>query len=146
MKKMFSDFYEFISKGNVIGLAVGIMMGTAFNNIITSVINDIFMPIIGLLTSNISFENWFIPLNGEAYPSLAAAKEAAAPIITIGNFVSALVNFLIVALILFFIMRGMTKLISLQSQKEAEESKAAEPAEDIKLLSEIRDLLKADKN
>ncbi len=146
MKKMFSEFYEFISKGNVIGLAVGVIMGTAFNNIVTSVINDLFMPVIGLLTSNISFESWFIALNGESYPSLTAAKAAAAPIITIGNFISALINFLIVAVILFFIMKGMTKLMESQAKKEAETPTPAEPSEDVKLLAEIRDLLKAQKN
>ncbi len=135
MKKTLSEFSEFISRGNVIGLAVGIMMGTAFNSIITSLINDIFMPVIGLITSGVSFESWYIPLNGESYPSLKAAQDASAPVITIGNFISALVTFLIVALVLFFIMKGMTKMMAAQSkkEKEAEKTEVSEPSAEIKL-------------
>ena len=147
MKKMFSEFSEFISKGNVIGLAVGIMIGTAFNSIITSLINDIFMPVIGLITSGVSFDSWFISLNGESYTSLKAAQDASAPLITIGNFISALVNFLIIALVLFFIMKGMAKAMSAQSKKDKEVEKAATPelSAEVKLLTEIRDTLIADK-
>ena len=107
MKKMWSEFYEFISKGNVVGLAVGLMMGAAFNNIINSMINDILMPVISVITSGISFDQWFIALNGQTYENLAAAQAAGAPLITIGNFISAIINFLIVALVLFFLMKGI---------------------------------------
>lgn len=144
MKKMWSEFYEFIAKGNVIGLAVGLMMGSAFNNIITSLINDLLMPVISLITSGVSFDQWFIALNGETYANLAEAQEAGAPLITIGNFISAVINFLIVALVLFFILKGMTAAMNATKKKKEEEAAAeppAEPSEDIKLLTEIRDLL-----
>ena len=70
MKKSFSEFYEFIAKGNVIGLAIGVIMGTAFSAIVNSLINDVLMPFIGLLTSGVDFKAWFIPLNGQSYASL----------------------------------------------------------------------------
>ncbi len=143
MKKMFSEFSAFISKGNVIGLAVGLMMGTAFNAIITSLINDIFMPIIGLITSGVSFQNWFVPLNGESYPTLKAAQDAGAPIITIGNFISAFVTFIIIAIVLFFVMKAMGNFMKALEKKEAEAQKPAEPSDEVKLLTEIRDALKS---
>lgn len=142
MKKMWSEFYEFISKGNVVGLAVGLMMGAAFNSIINSMINDILMPVISVITSGISFDQWFIALNGQTYENLAAAQAAGAPLITIGNFISAIINFLIVALVLFFLMKGMTTAMNAAKKKEeAKEEAPAEPSEDVKLLTEIRDLL-----
>lgn len=144
MKKKWSEFYEFISKGNVIGLAIGLMMGSAFNSIITSMINDILMPIISVITSGISFEQWFIPLDGNTYENFAAAQASGAPLITIGNFISAIINFLIVAIVLFFILKGMTAAMNATRKKEeeAEEPETPEePTEDIKLLTEIRDLL-----
>ena len=138
MKKMWSEFYEFISKGNVVGLAIGLMMGAAFNSIINSMINDILMPVISVITSGISFDQWFIALNGQTYENLAAAQAAGAPLITIGNFISAIINFLIVALVLFFLMKGMTAATKAAKKKE---EAPAEPSEDVKLLTEIRDLL-----
>ncbi len=143
MKKMFSEFYEFISKGNVIGLAIGVMMGAAFGAIVNSLVADIFMPIISRLLSGVSFQDWFIPLDGQAYPTLKAAQDAAAPVIAIGNFFGAVINFLMIALILFFIMRAMTKAMEMRKKKE-EEAPAA-PSDEVKLLGEIRDLL-ANKN
>lgn len=140
MKKMFSEFYEFIAKGNVVGLAIGVMMGTAFNAIVTSLINDVIMPLIGLIFSGTSFQDWFIALDGNSYPTLAAAKEAAAPVMTIGNFIGAILNFLVIAVILFFIMKAMTKAMSIRKKAEAPAA-PAEPSEEVKLLTEIRNLL-----
>lgn len=141
MKKLWSEFYEFIAKGNVIALAIGLMMGAAFNAIVNSLINDVIMPIVGLLFSGSSFNDWFIALNGQSYPTLAAAQEAAAPVITIGNFIGAILNFLLIAVILFFMMKAMTK--AMNARKKAEEAPAApaEPTEEVKLLTEIRNLL-----
>lgn len=142
MKKLWSEFYEFIAKGNVIGLAVGLMMGAAFNSIITSMIDDILMPIISVITSGISFNQWFIALNGQSYESLALAQEAGAPIMTIGNFIAAVINFLIVAIVLFLLMKGMTSAMNAAKKKEeAAVEEPAEPSDDVKLLTEIRDLL-----
>lgn len=144
MKKIWSEFYEFIAKGNVVGLAIGLMMGAAFNSIITSLINDILMPIISVITSGISFEQWYIPLDGNSYESFTAAQASGAPLMTVGNFISAVINFLIVALVLFFLLKGMTAAMNATKKKEEEapaEETPAEPSEDVKLLTEIRDLL-----
>lgn len=141
MKKLWSEFYEFIAKGNVIGLAIGIMMGVAFNAIVNSLINDVIMPIIGLIFSGSSFKDWFIALDGQSYPTLAAAQEAAAPVITIGNFIGAILNFIIIAIILFFLMKAMTKAMSIRKKAEEAPAAPAEPSEEVKLLTEIRNLL-----
>jgi len=140
MKKTFSEFYEFIAKGNVIGLAIGVIMGTAFSAIVNSLIIDVLMPFIGLLTSGVDFKSWFIPLNGQSYASLKEAQEAAAPVITIGNFIAAVINFLIIAVILFFIMKAMAKAMHTE-KKEEPAPVITEPSEEIKLLTQIRDAL-----
>lgn len=147
MKKFFEEFKTFISKGNVLGLAIGIIIGGAFNDIVNSLINDVIMPVIGRLLSGVSFDSWYIPLDGKTYESFAAAKAASAPMITIGNFISAVINFFIIAIVLFFIMKAANKATELASKKaKAEEAAApAEPSEEVKLLTEIRDSLKARK-
>ncbi len=148
MKKFFEEFKTFISKGNVLSLAIGIIIGGAFNEIVNSLINDVIMPVIGRLTSGVSFDSWYIPLNGQTYDSFAAAKAADAPMIMIGNFISAIINFLIVALVLFLIMKGANKATALAAKKAEEEKAAeppAEPSEEVLLLREIRDSLKAKK-
>ncbi len=146
MKKLLDEFKTFISKGNVLGLAIGIIIGGAFNDIVNSLINDVIMPVIGRILSNVSFKNWYIPLNGEKYDSFAAAQAAGAPMITIGNFISAVINFFIIALVLFFIMKAANKATEIASKKAEEEAAAAapaEPSEEVKLLTEIRDALAA---
>lgn len=148
MKKFFEEFKTFISKGNVLSLAIGIIIGGAFNEIVNSLINDVIMPVIGRLTSGVSFDSWYIPLNGQTYDSFAAAKAADAPMIMIGNFISAVINFLIVALVLFLIMKGANKATALAAKKAEEEKAAeppAEPSEEVLLLREIRDSLQAKK-
>lgn len=151
MKEFFKDFLDefkaFISKGNVLGLAIGIIIGNAFNTIVNSLINDIFMPVFGRLLSGVSFESWYIPLNGQKYDSYAAAKAADAPMITIGNFISAIIYFFIVALVLFLIMKAFNKATEAAHIKDAEKTKK-EPApisDEVKLLTEIRDLLSKQK-
>ena len=147
MKKFFEEFKTFISKGNVLSMAIGIIIGGAFNDIVNSLINDVIMPIIGRLLSGVSFNNWYIPLTSEKYESFAQAQAAGAPMITIGNFISAVINFFIIALVLFFIMKAANKATDLAKKKEAEAAAAApaEPSEEVKLLTEIRDSLKAKK-
>ena len=104
-------------------------------------INDVIMPVIGRLLSGVSFSNWYIPLTTEKYDSFAAAQAAGAPMITIGNFISAVINFFIIALVLFFIMKAANKAAEVASKKEEEEAAAEEPSEEVKLLTEIRDAL-----
>lgn len=145
MKNLIEEFKTFISKGNVLGLAIGIIIGGAFNDIVNSLVNDVIMPIIGRLLSGVSFNDWYIPLTTEHYNSFAEAQAAGAPMITIGNFISAVINFFIVALVLFFIMKAANKATELASKKAEEEAAVEEPSEEVKLLTEIRDALAAKK-
>ena len=149
MKKWMEEFKAFISKGNVLGLAIGIIIGGAFNDIVNSLVNDVIMPVIGRLLSGVSFSDWYIPLTSERYNSFAEAQAAGAPMITIGNFISAVINFFVIALVLFFIMKAANKASELASKKEKEEeaaaAAAAEPSEEVKLLTEIRDAIAAKK-
>ena len=146
MKKWMEEFKTFISQGNVLSMAIGIIIGGAFNAIVSSLIDDIIMPIIGRLLSGVSFEQWYIPLDGNTYDSFAAAKAAGAPMITIGNFIGAVINFFVVAIVLFFIMKASNKATEIATKnKKAEEAAAAEevpePSEEVKLLMEIRDMM-----
>lgn len=139
MNKLIKEFMEFIQKGNVLALAIGLMMGAAFNSIINSLINDVLMPVIGLITSGVAFDKLFIPLNGQTYTTLEQAVAAEAPVITIGNFITAIINFLIVALVLFLLMKAANKV---SITKEEAPAAPPEPSDEVKLLTEIRDSLK----
>ncbi len=107
---MLKEFREFAVKGNVIDLAVGIVMGVAFGAIVTSLVNDIIMPPIGLLLGRINFADLFINLSGTAYPSLKAAKDAGAATINYGNFLNTIINFIIVAFVMFLLIRQINRL------------------------------------
>ena len=106
---MWKEFREFIMRGNVVDLAIGIIIGSAFGAIVTSLVNDIIMPPIGLLLGKINFTDLFINLSGTAYPSLAAAKAAGAPTMNYGVFINTLINFLIIALVIFLIVKAMNQ-------------------------------------
>ena len=108
---MLKQFKEFILKGNVIDLAVAVMIGGAFGQIVTSFTNDILMPPFGLLLGKVDFADLYINLSGETYPSLAAAKEAGAATINYGMFLNTIINFLIIAIVIFFVMRAIEKVI-----------------------------------
>jgi large conductance mechanosensitive channel len=107
---MWKEFKEFAMRGNVIDLAVGVVIGGAFGKIVSSFVADVIMPLIGLLLGKISFENLFVSLNGKNYASLAAAQEAGAPTLNYGLFISAIVDFLIIALVIFLVIKGINKL------------------------------------
>lgn len=107
---MLNDFKGFIMKGNVLDLAVAVIIGAAFGAIVGSLVNDIIMPPIGLLLSGVDFKDLFIALNGQSYANLAAAKAAAAPVIAYGVFLNAIINFLIVAFVIFLVVRAASKL------------------------------------
>ena len=136
---MLKEFKEFALKGNMVDLAVGIVIGAAFGAIVSSLVDDIFMPIIGLLLNGIDFSNWFIVLSNpgdQAVPSLAAAKDLGVATLNIGLFINAIVKFTIVAFALFLVVKAMNTM------KKKEAAKPAPPPADITLLTEIRDLLK----
>jgi large conductance mechanosensitive channel len=98
-------------RGNVLDLAVAVILGASFGAIVTSLVNDIVMPPIGLLLGHIDFKDLFVSLNGRSYPSLAAAKSAAAPVIAYGQFLNTVINFLIVAAVIFIVVRQVGKLL-----------------------------------
>jgi large conductance mechanosensitive channel len=107
---MVKEFKEFVLRGNVVDLAVAVIIGAAFTAIVNSLVNDIFMPIIGYLLGGVDFTSMFIVLGGGTYPSLAAAQAAGAATINYGVFINAIITFLLVALILFFVIKGINRL------------------------------------
>jgi len=107
---MLKDFKAFVMRGNVLDLAVAVIIGGAFGAIVTSLVNDIVMPPIGMALGHIDFKDLFISLNGQAYPTLAAAKTAAAPVIAYGQFLNTVINFLIVAFVIFLVVRAASKM------------------------------------
>ncbi|MCR4658645.1 MAG: large conductance mechanosensitive channel protein MscL [Lachnospiraceae bacterium] len=147
MKNFVKEFKEFISRGSVMDLAVGVIIGGAFQSIINSLVNDIIMPIITLLTGGIDFSNWFIALDGSHYTTLKAAQDAGASTLNYGVFITAVINFLLMAVVIFSIIKAMNKFTAAATaklKKEEEEAKeeTPEPSAEEKLLTEIRDLLK----
>ncbi len=119
---MIKEFKEFVMRGNVLDLAVGIIIGAAFTAVVTSLVNDVIMPPIGMLLGGVDFSNLFINLSGTEYESLSAAQEAGAATINYGLFIMAIINFLIVALVLFLIIRQVNRL-----RAGEEEEAPAEP-------------------
>jgi large conductance mechanosensitive channel len=109
---MFKEFKEFIRKGNVVDLAIAFVMGAAFGKVATSFINDIIMPPIGLLLGKVDFSSMYINLSGKTFESLAQARAAGAPVIAFGIFLNAVIEFLIVALAIFIVIRQINKLKS----------------------------------
>ena len=120
---MLKEFKNFIMRGNVLDLAVAVVIGGAFNTIVKSFVDDVLMPPIGLLLGNVDFSNLFISLNGQAYASLAAAQEAGAPTLNYGLFINAIINFLIIAAAVFVIVRTANRF-----EKKEEEAAGAPPA------------------
>jgi len=139
---MLNEFKEFIAKGNVMDMAVGIIIGAAFTAIVKSLVGDVMMPVIGVFTAGVDFGNLYLTLDGNSYANLAAAEEAGASLVKYGLFINALINFLIVAFVVFMLVKGVNKLK--REQEEAPiEDKPAPPPQDIVLLTEIRDALKS---
>ncbi len=136
---MFKEFQEFIAKGNVIDLAVAVIIGGAFGAIVKSFVNDIIMPVLSLFTGGIDFANLFWALDGGDYATLAAAQEAGAATLSYGLFINAIINFLVVAFVIFIIVREINKM---KREEEAAPAAPPEPSAEEKLLGEIRDLLK----
>ena len=134
------EFKEFAMRGNVVDLAVGLVIGAAFGAIVNSLVNDVIMPPIGLVMGNVDFSDLFINLSGQEYASLAAAREAGAPVIAYGAFINAVINFVIVAFAIFLVIKAMNRLR--RKQEQAPEEMPVPPRQET-LLEEIRDILKA---
>jgi large conductance mechanosensitive channel len=137
---VFSEFKKFAMRGNVVDMAVGIIIGAAFGRIVSSLVNDVIMPPIGLMMGGLDFSNLFVNLGDTAYETLALAEEAGAPIIKYGLFINNILDFLIVAFAIFMVIRMMNKM---KKQEEAAPAAPPEPSDEVKLLTEIRDSLKS---
>ena len=139
---MLQEFKEFAVKGNVMDLAVGVIIGGAFGKIVDSIVSDLIMPIVGKVTGGLDFSNYYIPLSGQATGmALAEAKKVGA-VIAYGNFITILINFIILAFIIFMMVKQMNRL-----RREAPPAEPEAPPEEVALLREIRDSLqKANKS
>ncbi|MGY3535307.1 large conductance mechanosensitive channel [Bradyrhizobium embrapense] len=136
---MLKEFREFAMKGNVVDLAVGVIIGAAFGAIVTSLVGDIIMPIIGAITGGLDFSNYFTPLSAKVTASnLADAKKQGA-VLAWGNFLTLTLNFLIIAFVLFMVIRAMNQF---KRKDEAKPAEPPKPSDEVVLLTEIRDLLK----
>ena len=135
---MMSEFKQFAMKGNVVDMAVGIIIGGAFGKIISSMVNDVLMPVIGKFLGGVDFSNLFVSLDGAKYASLAAAEEAGAAVMKYGSFLQNVVDFLIIAFVIFMMIRAMNNL---KKKEEAAPAAPPEPSDEVKLLTEIRDSL-----
>ena len=139
---MLNEFKKFIAKGNVMDMAVGIIIGAAFTAIVKSMVADLINPIISLFTGGVDFTNLFVVLGDEDFASLAEAKDAGAAVFAYGSFVMAVLNFLIIAWVVFLLIKAVNKAEDILDGDEEEEA-PAEPAgsTDTQLLTEIRDAL-----
>lgn len=135
------EFKEFAMKGNVVDLAVAFIIGGAFKTIVSSFVNDVIMPPVGMALGGVSFGQLFVSLNDTVYSTLDEAVKAGAPVVKYGAFIQTVVDFVIIAFVIFCMVRLITKMQDLR-KKEEEAAAPAEPAEEILLLREIRDSLK----
>jgi large conductance mechanosensitive channel len=149
IKKIVSDFKEFAFKGNLIDMAVGIVIGGAFGTVVKSLVDDIIMPVVGRLTGGVNFKDYYFVLKGEvpAGTALEAAKKIdGVNLLTYGNFVTSFISFLILAFVLFIVINKFMTALKNKLEKPAEAAATAAPGEEIALLTEIRDLLKNEKS
>jgi large conductance mechanosensitive channel len=137
---MMNEFKAFAMRGNVIDLAIGVIIGASFGKIVSSLVNDVLMPPLGLVLGNVDFSNLFINLSSKPFTSLADAKAAGAPIIAYGLFINNIIDFGIVAFVVFLMVKQINKM----TKKEADSKKAepAKPSEEVLLLTDIRDALR----
>lgn len=143
--KFLSEFKEFAVRGNVIDMAVGVIIGGAFGKIVTSLVSDIFMPLISLATGGIDFTNWFIQLGGrdvQIYDTLAKAQEAGVAVLSFGNFLQVLFDFIIVAFCIFLFIKLINSMKKKKEEEPAAPTPEPAPSKEELLLTEIRDLLK----
>ncbi|MGR3490515.1 MAG: large conductance mechanosensitive channel protein MscL [Shimia sp.] len=139
---MIKEFKDFIAKGNVMDLAVGIIIGAAFTAIVSSLVADLINPIIGLFIGGVDFNEWFYALDGGDYATLAAAEEAGAPVFAIGRFVMACINFIIIAFVVFLLVKAVNNM----KKKEEAKPEAPKGPTEVDVLMEIRDQLARSSN
>lgn len=141
MAGFIKEFREFAVKGNVIDMAVGIIIGAAFGKVVSSIVEDVIMPPIGWLLGGVDFSGLFINLTGEEFASLQAAKEAGAPVIGYGTFINTVISFTIVAFAVFLLVKSVNNLKRMAGAEQAPDAPPSPPREEV-LLEEIRDILK----
>jgi large conductance mechanosensitive channel len=138
---MFEEFKKFALRGNVMDLAIGVIIGAAFGAIVSSLVGDIIMPIIGAVTGGLDFSNYYVPLSSKVTAGLAYADaKKAGAVLGYGNFITVAINFIIIAFVLFLVIRGMNMLIA-RTKKEQPAAAPPPPGEDVVLLGQIRDQL-----
>lgn len=142
---MLKEFREFALKGNVLDMAVGIIIGAAFTTIVSSLVDDVLMPPIGVLMGGIDFSDYYVQLSNwdQDYASVQSARDAGVPVIAYGNFINAVIKFVIVAFALFLIVKNINNLKRMTEKEEEKKAEAAPPPRQEMLLEEIRDALRA---
>lgn len=140
---MINEFKEFIAKGNVMDMAVGIIIGAAFTGIVQSLVGDLINPVIGLITGGLDFSNLFVNLGAGEFTSLTAAKEAGAPVFAYGSFLTAVINFLIIAWVVFLLVKAVNRLKEAAKKEEQAAAEAPQGPTQEDLLMQIRDALLA---
>ena len=143
---MLQEFKDFAVKGNAVDMAVGVVIGAAFGKIVTSVVEDLIMPPLGMFMGGTDFTNLFFTLDGSDFSTLLAAKEAGAPVVGYGSFIQTAINFLIIAFAVFMMVKAMNKATAAAAPEEVVDETPPEPSEDVLLLREIRDSLAASVN
>lgn len=139
---MLKEFREFAVRGNVVDLAIGVIIGAAFGRIVESLVGDIFMPIIGAATGGLDFSNYFIPLSSKVTATSLDQAKAQGAVIAWGNFFTIAINFIIIAWVLFMVVKAINRMKRKEDARTGTADKPAEIPADVKLLTEIRDLLK----
>ena len=139
---MWNEFKKFAIQGNALDLAIGVIIGAAFGKIVSSLVDDVLMPPLGLIIGKVDFSNLFLSLSGKHYDSLPAAKAAGAPTINYGVFLNNVISFLIIAFAVFILVQQINRLRSAPPAPQPEAA-PAEPSEEVKLLTQIRDLLRS---
>jgi large conductance mechanosensitive channel len=139
---MWNEFKQFALRGNVVDLAIGIIIGAAFGRIVDSLVGDVFMPIVGAITGGLDFSNYFTALSGNVTATALNEAKNQGAVLAWGNFITVAINFVIIAWILFLLVKGMNRLRRTEDAKTGTAEKPPEIPADVKLLTEIRDLLK----
>jgi len=142
---MLEEFKKFIMKGNVVDLAVAVIIGGAFSLIVKSLVDDIIMPIVGAIFGGMDFSNLFIPLSSNVTATTLAEAKKQGAVLAYGNFITVTVNFLIVAFVIFLIVKALNKAQEMRKKKEEEKKEPPAPPKEVVLLEEIRDLLASKK-
>ena len=139
---MWNEFKKFALKGNALDLAIGVIIGAAFGKIVSSLVDDVMMPPLGLIIGKVDFSNLFLSLTGHHYDSLAAARAAGAPTLNYGVFLNNIISFVIVAFAIFILVQQINRLRAAPPEPEPQAA-PEEPSEEVKLLTQIRDLLRS---